>query len=56
MTLDRVLALVAMATLIAFVGLVAIFVGIPDLIVVSVVVLAMAVYDFWRALRPGRRG
>ena len=55
MTMDRILALVAMATLVAFVGLVAIFVGIPDLIVVCVVVLAMAIYDFWRALRPGPR-
>ena len=56
MTLDRVLAVVALATLIAFVGVVALFVGAPDLIIVAAVVLAMATYDFWRAVRPGQGG
>jgi hypothetical protein len=56
MTMDRILAAFALASLFGFVGLVAIFVGIPDLIVVCVAVLAMAAYDFWRAQRPGNGG
>ena len=52
MMLDRVLAIGALVALVAFVGTVALYVGITDLIVIGALVLAMAIYDFWHALRP----
>lgn len=48
--LDWVLGILSLALLIAFMGVVVWFIGIPDLTIIVVLVLAMAVYDFWRDL------
>lgn len=48
--LDRVLGVIALALLIAFMGVVVWFIGVPDLTVIVVAVLLMAIYDFWRDL------
>lgn len=48
--LDRVLGILSLALLIAFMGVVVWFIGIPDLTVIVVLVILMAVYDFWREL------
>lgn len=44
---DKVLAVVAILTLAVFVSVVVWFVPEPDLIIVTVVVLAMAAFDFY---------
>lgn len=49
--LDRVLAILSIALLIGFVAVVLWYVGQTNLTVVVVLVLAMAVYDFWREFR-----
>ena len=48
--MERVIAIVALATLIGFMGIVLGFVTEPDLIVITVIVLVMAGYDFYRQL------
>lgn len=48
--LDWVLGILSLALLIAFMGVVVWFIGIPDLTIIVVLVLVMAVYDFWREL------
>jgi hypothetical protein len=48
--LDRVLGVLSLALLIAFMGVVVWFIGVPDLTIIVVAVLLMAVYDFWREL------
>lgn len=48
--LDWVLSFVALAGFIAFVGIIAVFVPEPDLIIVIGVTVSLAVYDFW--IRP----
>ncbi|MCP5305041.1 MAG: hypothetical protein H6953_06315 [Chromatiaceae bacterium] len=54
---DKIMAIAALATMIAFLGVVAWFVPEPDLIGVIVFVSLLAVYDFWHTLRdPGRKG
>ncbi|HZA66109.1 MAG TPA: hypothetical protein VE592_04115 [Geminicoccaceae bacterium] len=45
--LDKALAVIAIASLIAFVGVLISYIEEIDLIVVSVVVLIMAAYDFY---------
>jgi hypothetical protein len=40
----------SLALLIAFMGVVIWFIGVPDITVIVVAVLLMAVYDFWREL------
>ncbi len=45
--LDKVLAIVAITTLFAFVGVVVWFVPDPALATVNIIVLAMVVYDFY---------
>ncbi len=52
---DRILAFVALLTLIAFLAVVPIFVPDPDLIVVTVFVVALAVWDFLPTLKPGSK-
>ena len=47
--LDKVLAIVSVSFLIGFFGIVVWKVPEPDLIIVTVVVLAMAVYDFYQS-------
>jgi hypothetical protein len=57
---DRALAVISIALLIAFVSIVVWYVGRTNLTVVVVLVMAMAIYDFWRELRtqgkPKARG
>ena len=53
---DKIMAFVALATLVAFLGTVAWFVPDWDLIIVVVFVCALALYDFWRSLRSGNGG
>jgi hypothetical protein len=48
---DRIMAIAALATMIAFLGVVAWFVPEIDLIIVIALVSALAIYDFWQTLR-----
>ncbi|MDJ0738356.1 MAG: hypothetical protein QNJ91_01485 [Gammaproteobacteria bacterium] len=48
---DKIMAVLALATLVAFLGVVAWFVPEIDLIVVITFVLLLAAYDFWKSLR-----
>jgi hypothetical protein len=50
------MALVALATMITFLGVVAWFVPDIDLILVIAFVSLLAIYDFWRTLRHKRNG
>ena len=45
--LDKALAVISIAGLVAFVGTLMVFVKEPDLIIVCVVVLFMAAFDFY---------
>lgn len=49
--LDKFLATISMLSLIAFMGVVAVFVNELDLWIVIVVVLIMGSYDFFREIR-----
>ncbi len=49
--IDKIMAILGLATMIAFLGTVAVFVPDLDLIVVITFVSALAIYDFWTALR-----
>jgi membrane protein implicated in regulation of membrane protease activity len=51
---DKIMAVLGLATLIAFLGVVVVFVPDLDLIVVVLVVSALAIYDFWRSFRDRR--
>ncbi len=55
MLLDRVLALLALATFVATVGIVVVKVGRFDLGAVIAIVLAMVCYDLWVQLFTRRR-
>jgi hypothetical protein len=46
--LDKVLAVLSLGGLIAFMAIVIYYIAEPDLTIVSVVVLSMAAYDFYR--------
>jgi hypothetical protein len=48
---DKIMAIIALATMITFLGVVAWFVPDIDLIIVIAFVSAMAIYDFWTYLR-----
>jgi len=48
---DKIMAVVALATMIAFLGVVAWFVPDIDLIAVIALVSLLAIYDFWESLR-----
>ena len=48
---DKIMAIVALATMIVFLGVVAWFVPDIDLIVVITLVSLLAIYDFWDSLR-----
>ena len=52
---DKIMATIALATLLAFIGVVAWFVPHPDLIGVVVLVGALALYDFWDSFRARQR-
>jgi len=49
--LDRVFAIISMLAVLIFVGIVTVGVMEPDLWIVALIVVGIAVYDFWRALR-----
>lgn len=49
--LDKVLAGISIVLFLGFMGIVVVFVKEVDLTIIVVVVLMMAVYDFWRANR-----
>ena len=48
---DKIMAVLALATMIAFLSVVAFFVPDIDLIIVIALVSLMAIYDFWQSLR-----
>ena len=48
---DKVMAIVALATMITFLAVVAWFVPEIDLILVIALVSALAMYDFWESFR-----
>ena len=52
---DKIMAVIALATVLSFMGVVAWFVPHPDLIGVIVLVGALAIYDFWDSFRSRRR-
>lgn len=47
MTIDRILVLIALIALIAFLGVVIGFVAEPDLIIITGLMVALASHDFW---------
>lgn len=49
--LDKVLATISITTLIGFMAIVVVWVNEPDLWIVTVIVLAMAVFDFVQTIR-----
>ena len=51
---DKLLAAIAMATLVAFVMIVAVYVNEPELWIVTILVLAMAIYDFVQSFRQNK--
>lgn len=48
---DKIMAVIALATMIAFLAVVAFFVPDIDLILVIVFVSSLAIYDFWQFFR-----
>ncbi len=54
---DKILVLLSMLLLMSFCGLIVVYVGLPDLTLVMVGVLALACYDFWiTVFRPRPTG
>lgn len=53
---DKIMAVVALATMILFLAVVAWFVPETDLIIVIAFVSLLAIYDFWQSLRNKRNG
>ena len=51
--LDKIVATISLLMLTAFTGTVIGFVKEPASAIVVIVVLAVAIYDFWRTLRRG---
>ncbi len=51
--LDRVFAVIGMLGVIAFMGMVTVFVMEPDLWIVTIVVLCIGIRFFWRDLKTG---
>jgi hypothetical protein len=49
--LDRFFAIISMLAVIAFVGVVTVGVMQPNLWIVAIVVVGIAIYDFWRTIR-----
>jgi len=48
--LDKFLGVFSLALLIGFMGIVVWYIGRPNLTIIVILVLVMAVYDFWREL------
>jgi uncharacterized membrane protein YdcZ (DUF606 family) len=55
MSSDRILALLAFALFVGFLGIVGLSVKRLDLFIVLAIGLALAAYDLWTQLRPRRR-
>lgn len=53
--IDAILSALALAGFVAFLFVLGLWVREPDLIVVLVIGVAMAAYDFWLAFRKGRQ-
>jgi hypothetical protein len=53
--LDKVLAVISLAAFIGFLVVVVTFVGRMNLTIVVIIVIAMAIYDFWREFRNQAR-
>lgn len=53
--LDRIFAIVSMLAVIVFVGIVTVGVMEPDLWIVAIVVVGIAIYDFWRTFRDSAK-
>ena len=53
---DKIMAFLAIATMILFLGVVAWFVPEIDLIIVIAFVSLLAIYDFWQQLRHNGNG
>lgn len=51
--MDKTFAIFSMGLLIAFMGVVCLFVGRPALIAVTTICLALGIYDFYLDLRKG---
>ena len=51
--LDRIFAVVSMLAVIAFMGVVTVFVMEPDLWIVTILVLSIAIVFIWRELKAG---
>lgn len=49
--LDKFLATLSILSLVAFMGVVAVYVNEPDLWIIIIVVLIMAIYDFFLQIR-----
>lgn len=49
--LDKVLATISLGALVAFMGIVLVYINEPDLWIIVVVVLVMAGADFYRTIR-----
>ena len=54
--MDRIFAAIAMLAFIVFVGIVGVYVREPDLIIVTVLVIAIGVYYIWRDVAAGGQG
>ncbi len=53
--LDKILAVLSMATFVSFLGVVAVFVNEPDLWAVIVFVVSLGIYDFFLTIRGDDR-
>jgi len=53
---DKIMAILSLATMISFLGVVVLFVPDLDLILVVLFVSVLAIYDFWRTFRDRRAG
>ncbi|MCW8835117.1 MAG: hypothetical protein OQJ99_01965 [Rhodospirillales bacterium] len=52
---DKILAIISMGMLITFMGIVVWYIREPDLTIITVVVLGMGSYDFWRTIRTNEK-
>ena len=53
--MDKVLAIIALAALIGFLGVIMGFVPEPDLLIVFTLVVVLAIYDFWQTFKPAQK-
>lgn len=53
---DKLLAILALVLFFSFVTMVIVYIKEPDLIIISVLVMAFAAFDFWRQLFSSNNG